>query len=287
MGEGERCAATRGAYRGRQSPRALRRHYRQPVGEDDGKRGVRGYDAGKKIKGRKRHILVDTMGMLLGVRVHAADIQDRDGGRSLLDGILKPSPEPPCSKPISAKSTNRLATADSAQKVETPALPLADDLAAAPPVVADPVLTTEIPAPSLSCDPAAAPPKTIPKDAKNHRFPRLTKMWADSGYVGSLEKYLPSQYGIDLEIVRRSDERVPTEWVAPGGSPTPRGIGFKILPHRWIVERTHGWIGRNRRLSKDYEHRTEVSETWILMGMSRLMVRRLTRAPPPAGAPVK
>ena len=61
-----------------------RGHHRQPVGEDHGKRGPRGYDAGKKVKGRKRHIVVDTLGLLLAVAVHPAHIQDRDGARLVL-----------------------------------------------------------------------------------------------------------------------------------------------------------------------------------------------------------
>ena len=67
--------------------RAHGSHYRQTVGEDDRKRGPRGYDAGKKVFGRKRHIIVDTMGMLLGVVVHPADIQDRDGARLLMNKL--------------------------------------------------------------------------------------------------------------------------------------------------------------------------------------------------------
>jgi|GEM_PF-762447 len=60
-------------------------HHRQPIGQDDRKRGPRGYDAGKKVKGRKRHILTDTQGLLVKVKVHPADIQDRDGARLLLN----------------------------------------------------------------------------------------------------------------------------------------------------------------------------------------------------------
>jgi len=62
--------------------------HRQPVGEDRGKRGARGYDAGKKIKGRKRHIVVDTLGLILVVVVHAADIQDRDGAKLVLAKLV-------------------------------------------------------------------------------------------------------------------------------------------------------------------------------------------------------
>jgi transposase len=112
-------------------------------------------------------------------------------------------------------------------------------------------------------------------------------MWADGAYAGFLEKYALIKYGIDLEIVRRSDERAAKMWVAPGDSPTPRENGFKLLPHRWIVERTLGWIGRNRRLSKDYEQRTDVSETWIRISMSRLMLRRLNMTPTTQPAPGK
>ena len=65
-----------------------RRHHRQPVGEDHGKRGPRGYDAGKKVSGRKRHIVVDTTGLLLAIAVHAANIQDRDGAKLVLGKLL-------------------------------------------------------------------------------------------------------------------------------------------------------------------------------------------------------
>ncbi len=76
-----RRAPRTGPGRDRQALHPVRRHHRQPVGEDDGKRGLRGYDAGKKITGRKRHIAVDTLGLILALVVHAADVQDRDGAR--------------------------------------------------------------------------------------------------------------------------------------------------------------------------------------------------------------
>src|SRR5689334_17907038 len=60
------------------------RHHRQPIGENEPKRGLRGYDGGKKVNGRKRHLLVDTTGLLLQVLVHAANLQDHDGGKLLL-----------------------------------------------------------------------------------------------------------------------------------------------------------------------------------------------------------
>ena len=67
---------------------AQRRHHRQPVGEDHRKRGPRGYDAGKRVTGRKRHIVVDTMGLLRAEVVHAANIQDRDGAKLVLAKLL-------------------------------------------------------------------------------------------------------------------------------------------------------------------------------------------------------
>lgn len=146
--------------------------------------GERGYDAGKKIKGRKRHILVDTMGLLLLVVVHVANVQDRDGARLLLD---------------KAKGL----------------------------------------------------------------FPRLRRIWADGGYAGKLIGWVQATCGWVLEIIKRTD----------------MVKGFKLLPRRWVVERTFGWMGRYRRLSKDYERLPESSEAMVYWTMTRLMVRRLTRQP--------
>jgi len=143
--------------------------------------GERGYDAGKKIKGRKRHILVDTMGMVLMVFVHAASVQDRDGAKLLL---------------------------------------------------------------------ARA----------NGLFPRLRLIWADGGYAGKLIGWVQETCAWVLEIVKRSDDVK----------------GFKLLPRRWVVERTFGWLGRYRRLSKDYESLPESSEAMVYWAMTRLMARRLT-----------
>ena len=134
------------------------------------------------MNGRKRHIVVDTLGLIHALQVHAADLQDPEGAWYLL-----------------------------AQMWE--------------------------------------------------RFPRLQKMWADSRYT-SLVGVLLRQFGCDLEIVKRS----------------PGVKGFEVLPHRWIVERTFGWLGRSRRLSKDYEERTSSSEAMIYLAMSHLMLRRLQPA---------
>ncbi len=147
--------------------------------------GVRGYDAGKKILGRKRHLLVDTDGLILKVRVHAASVQDRDGATLVLDQI----DEPLC---------------------------------------------------------------------------KLELIWADGGYAGDkLAGWMAGRFGarpLRLEIVRRSDTQ----------------IGFVVLPRRWVVERTFGWLGNFRRLSKDYEFRTDSSEAFIFLAASLLLLARLT-----------
>ena len=144
--------------------------------------GVRGYDAGKKVKGRKRHILVDTIGLLLIVVVHTANIQDRDGAKLVLEQV---------------------------------------------------------------------------KDL----FPRLELIWADAGYSGKLVDWVNSVCGWMLEIVKRSDDIK----------------GFQVLPRRWVVERTFGWLGRYRRLSKDYEGLTESSQALIYAAMIHIMVKRLVK----------
>jgi len=84
-------------------------------------------------------------------------------------------------------------------------------------------------------------------------------MWADGGYAGKLVLWVKETFLWTLDIVKRSDDM----------------SGFVVLPKRWIVERTFGWLGRYRRLSKDYEGRTDNSEAMILIAMTNLMSRRL------------
>jgi transposase len=135
-------------------------------------------------KGRKRHLVVDTLGLLLVVMVTSASVQDRPGGRTILA---------------------RLA----------------------------------------AC------------------FPGVGLVWADGGYANKIDNSLLSwaknTLGILVEIVKRSD----------------RVKGFQVLPRRWVVERTFGWLVRNRRLARDYERRTDTSETMIKIAMIRLMAARL------------
>jgi putative transposase len=91
------------------------------------------------------------------------------------------------------------------------------------------------------------------------RFARLTLIWADGGYAGQLIEWAKEFASWTLQIVKRKDDLK----------------GFHVLPRRWVVERTFGWLGRYRRLSKDYEQRPENSEAMILLAMINLMSRRL------------
>jgi putative transposase len=95
-------------------------------------------------------------------------------------------------------------------------------------------------------------------------LPHLKKIRTDGAYSGKeLAKWCKEQGGWELEIVERSAD---TE-------------GFVVLPHRWIVERTFGWLMRSRRLSKDYERLVQTSESFIEVAMIRLILRRLAKGP--------
>ena len=98
-------------------------------------------------------------------------------------------------------------------------------------------------------------------------LPSLRLIWADGGYAGQLIDWVEVTFGWLLEIVRRSD----------------KAEGFQVIPRRWVVERTFGWLGRYRRLSKEYEYLTETSEAMIYAAMIHLMLRRLARNCQPAG----
>jgi putative transposase len=143
--------------------------------------GIKGFDAGKKVKGRKRHIVVDTLGLLIAVVVSSAKVQDYHGAKPVLEKV---------------------------------------------------------------------------KD----RCPRLEVVWVDGIYEKQwLIDWVASECGWELQVIKRTDKEK----------------GFKLLPKRWVVERTFGWLGRYRRLSKDYEKLTETSEAMIQMAMIHIMIRRL------------
>jgi putative transposase len=95
--------------------------------------------------------------------------------------------------------------------------------------------------------------------AREHRWPLLQLIWGDQHYTGEVQDEALHQYGIRLEVVRKPGEQ----------------RGFVLLPRRWVVERTIAWQGRSRRLSKDYEHGTEYSESWCYIGSIQLLLKRL------------
>jgi putative transposase len=143
----------------------------------------RGYDAGKKINGRKRHLLVDTMGLILLAMVLPANIQDRDGAKQLLSAFFAQSARP-----------------------------------------------------------------------------RVKHIWADGGYAGALVSWARQLWRCTVEIVKRSELHK-----------------FRVLPRRWVVERTFGWLGRYRRLNRDYERQAQTGEVMVYLAMIRLMLARLAK----------
>ena len=148
----------------------------------------RGYDAGKKINGTKRHLAVDALGLLLTVLVTAASVQDRDAAKPLLWNLRK-------------------------------------------------------------------------------AFPSVKLAWADGGYAGKLVTWARTRLKpkLTLEIVKRPDDL----------------HTFKVLPRRWVVERTLSWITRHRRTVRDYERQAAHHETYIYWAMIIVMTRRLARKPAP------
>lgn len=108
-------------------------------------------------------------------------------------------------------------------------------------------------------------------------FLRMALMWVDGGYKRRFAEWVAAELGWRVETVQHPD--TPRwVWVGPGQEPPPAPPrGFRVLPRRWVVERTFAWLGRNRRLSKDYEALPASEEAWIYAASSRLLLRRLTR----------
>ena len=140
---------------------------------------TRGYDAGKKIAGRKRHIAVDTDGRLLMVNLTTADISDSAGAQMILDAIRA-------------------------------------------------------------------------------RWPWVKQLFADGAYDRLQLMDKAAYLDFVIEVIRRSDDQK----------------GFKVLPRRWVVERTFGWMTRWRRLVRDYEQRIDISQAMILVAMGGNLLRR-------------
>jgi putative transposase len=171
----------------------------------------RGFDPAKKVEGRKRHLLVDTEGLVLKVCLHSARVPDQDGIRLLLE-------------PVRA------------------------------------------------------------------RFARLSHLWVDGGYQGRGKGWAEEALGVSVEVVRKPPKPIPQrvaevwaqEWLKEGKQVNWQKLmppkGFRVLPRRWVVERTFAWISHNRRMAKDYERLCATGEAFVYAAMTRLMVRRLARA---------
>ncbi|MFJ2746375.1 IS5 family transposase [Streptomyces sp. NPDC087440] len=143
---------------------------------------TRGYDGGKKINGRRRHVITDSLGLLLMVLVTAGNVTDRQAAYTLLPQLRS-------------------------------------------------------------------------------RFRKITLVWADGGYAGRLVSFARRTLQLTVQIVRRRDDMA----------------GFVVLPRRWVVERTLGWLMRSRRLVRDFETLPASSETFIYFSLAMLMSRRLAR----------
>ena len=173
----------------------------------------RGYDGGKKVRGRKRHLLVDTEGLVLGAKVHSAKVHDEDGIKLLLESA----------------------------RIE---------------------------------------------------LSRLKHLWVDAGYRGRGRKWAEEAFGLSVEVVRKPPKPIPEkvakiwadEWAKEGKEEEVDwqrllpSRGFRVLPRRWVIERTFAWISHNRRMGKDYEKLCASGDAFVYVAMTRLMVRRLARA---------
>jgi len=119
---------------------------------------------------------------------------------------------------------------------------------------------------------------------------RLKHIWLDGGYEGSGKRWAEEDLGLNVEVVRRPQKPLPEkvarlwaeEWAKQGEKVDWQRLmpprGFRVLPRRWVVERTFAWLSQNRRMSKDYERLCATGEAFVYAAMTRLMVRRLVRA---------
>jgi len=119
---------------------------------------------------------------------------------------------------------------------------------------------------------------------------RLSHLWVDAGYQGRGKRWAEEEMGLSVEVVRKPQKPIPekvariwaAEWTKEGKTVDWQKLmppkGFRVLPRRWVVERTFAWISHNRRMSKDYERLCATGEAFVYAAMTRLMVRRLARA---------
>lgn len=119
---------------------------------------------------------------------------------------------------------------------------------------------------------------------------RLLHLWVDAGYQGRSRRWAEEVLSLSVEVVRKPKKPVPEkvakvwarEWAKEGNEVDWQGLmpprGFRVLPRRWVVERTFSWISHNRRMSKDYERLSATGEALVYAAITRLMVKRLARA---------
>jgi len=127
-------------------------------------------------------------------------------------------------------------------------------------------------------------------DSARDRLRRLSHLWVDAGYQGRGRRWAEEVLGLSVEVVRKPRKPLPEEvakrwaegWVKEGMKVDLQRLmpprGFRVLPRRWVVERTFAWISHNRRMAKDYERLCATGEAFVYAAMTRLMVRRLARA---------
>lgn len=156
--------------------------------------GDQGFDAGKKVKGRKRHLVVDTLGLILAVVVTSAAIQDRDAAAAALSQ----------------------AQAKTGQSIKT--------------------------------------------------------LFADSAYAGRCAALITQHHAVEVQIIRRMPRG---QWDDPQQPLWPEQSAIKVLPKRWVVERTHAWLERHRRLIMHHDRNVETSRAWVWLAQARMLLARL------------
>lgn len=159
--------------------------------------GTCGYDAGKKVKGRKRHIVVDTLGLVLAVTVTAASVQDRDGAAEVV---------------------------------------------------------------AQAC----------------RKAPTIERLYTDGAYGGQCARAIEQAHGIRVEVVRRPGNRLTGSLHDAQQSLWQEPVqGFVALPKRWVVERTHAWNERWRRMVMHHDRKTSTSVAWVWLAEARILLSRL------------
>jgi len=106
------------------------------------------------------------------------------------------------------------------------------------------------------------------------RYPTLRHLWVDAGYAGTTVAGIGQALGLTVHVVRKPRRWF---WCPADQEPPPMPKDFQVLPRRWVVERTFAWLGRWRRLSKDYEELPATEEAWIYLAMNMLMLARLAK----------